>query len=126
MRVVYRMGSQNASRPSDRARGPDVMRVSGDIRHQKASRPPRAVRGRRGRRARRGMTRSVAATALLTAAAVAAVAAPPAMAQCGETIDLAPRVAVGPGPAPPPGGAPGAYDAAQPLPRNAFRINTKA
>jgi hypothetical protein len=97
------------------------MRVNGDIRHQNESRPSRAGGGRRGRRrAARGAT----AAALLTAAALAAlVAPPPASAQCGETIDLTPRVAVGPGPAPVAVGDSVLYDAAQPLAGYGFHVN---
>jgi hypothetical protein len=63
-----------------------------------------------------------AAGALLTAAALAAFA-PPASAQCGETIDLAHRVAVGPGPAPLAVGDSVLYDAAQPLAGYGFHVN---
>ncbi|MEA2196372.1 MAG: hypothetical protein QOJ25_423, partial [Solirubrobacteraceae bacterium] len=84
---------------------------------------PRAARAPGGRRRRRGTTRGAAAAAILTAVAVAAFAAPPASAQCGETIDLAPRVAVGPGPAPLAVGDSVLYDAAQPLAGYGFHIN---
>jgi hypothetical protein len=66
---------------------------------------------------------AAALAALATLAALAALAAPPASAQCGETIDLTPRVAVGPGPAPLAVGDSVLYDAAQPLAGYGFHVN---
>jgi hypothetical protein len=96
------------------------MRVKPHISAQIASRTSRAGGGWRG------TARSAAAAVILTGAALAAFAAlapPRASAQCGETIDLTPRVAVGPGPAPLAVGDSVLYDAAQPLAGYGFHVN---
>jgi hypothetical protein len=89
--------------------------------HAGARTPPPRARGEPGRPGSALARRALAL--LATGAAVLAFSAAPASAQCGDTTNVTPRVAVGRGPPPLAVGDSVLYDAARALAGYGFRIN---